>query len=88
MRLSAELSGGGGRSDVDTDGTSTRSIEYNDDDELELYKFDDSSFLTRSLVDFSLSSTESEYYHQKGYRPENSAVDDVGCSQFLARAIS
>lgn len=26
VRLSAELSGGGGRSDVDTDGTSTRSI--------------------------------------------------------------
>lgn len=80
VRLSAELSGGGGRPDVDTDGTSTRSIEYNDDDELELYKFDDSTFLTRSVVDFSLSSMEADYYSQKGYRPENSAVDNVGCS--------
>lgn len=80
VRLSAELSGGGGRPDVDTDGTSTRSIEYNDDDELALYKFDDSSFLTRSIADFSLSGTESYYYSHRGYQPEVTAVDDVGCS--------
>ena len=88
VRLSAELSGGGGNPDVDSDGTSTRSIEYNDDNELALYKFNDSSSLANSLVDFSLSSTESEYYHQKGYHPESSAIDNVGCSQFLARGIS
>ena len=80
VELCSMLSGGGGSPDVDTGGTSTRSIEYNDDDELALYKFDDSSFLTRSVVDFSLSSTESEYYFQKGYQPEDHAVDDVGCS--------
>lgn len=45
-----------------------------------MYKFDDSTFLTRSVVDFSLSSMEADYYSQKGYHPENSAVDDVGCS--------